>query len=822
MRTAKDKECVNADKAELLKSKRAQLEQLRLEIAQLEASEEGVPGSHDEHTAKGTDTNLEATALRLFTTIASLQEGVLMEDEHRKIILTNQAFCDMFQISAPPEALAGADCSASAEQFKHMLVDEEGFVTAIESALAGRQLVTAEIIAFKDGRTYQRDFIPVISNGKYMGHLWKYKDITKRQNAELALKRREEKYRGIIENMNLGLLEVDLEERITYANESFCRMTSFSPEELVGRIASEVMLKEDHIPVMAEKNALRKQGVSDSYEIAFTDRYGQQKWFLISGAPLYNDQRELIGSIGIHLEITNQKQLEADLREAKAHAEESSRAKEIFLANMSHEIRTPMNAILGMSGLLAKTRLSKDQAKYLKAISSSAENLLVIINDILDHSKIEAGKLDIEHIGFRPADVFDQLTRTFQFRAEEKGLQLKVNIAEAIPEILIGDPYRLNQVLINLMSNAIKFTDYGSVKIYCDFDTGGIASKSIRFTVKDTGIGIEESYQDKIFEAFSQEDTSVTRKFGGTGLGLSISKRLVELMGGELSVTSAKDKGTIVSFALELPEGAPSDLPVQRTENGVNTGLINKKILLVEDNPFNRLLAVTLLNQYGIKVTEAYNGKEAIACLLEDSFDLVLMDMQMPEMNGLEATAAIRNSLGLSVPIIALTASATKGEAEKCLRVGMNDYLSKPFTESELINVIGRWLHVTTEVPPLLSERSPTKEAGIDFAKLEAFARTDRAFSIKMLSLFLEQNSIVIKKLAHLNPSAELEQIKYALHKLKPSLQLLIGKDFVDGQINPVLRSARVEYEEIKLIREGLERVNAAAEAELRKLTISV
>lgn len=367
-------------------------------------------------------------------------------------------------------------------------------------------------------------------------------DITNRKQAEQSLLINEEKYRSIIANMNLGLLEVNMDEVIQFANNSFCEMSGYSPEELIGKKAADLFVRGDNAEIAETKNELRKEGISDAYEIGVTNKKGEQKWWLISGAPRYDDLDNLVGSIGIHLDITAQKKLELELLDARESAEQSAAAKEIFLANMSHEIRTPMNAIIGMGRQLHRTPLDDQQEFYLETINKAAEHLLVLINDILDISKIEAGKLNLEHIGFRPDEVIDHCIQVMEHKAEEKGLKLLKENSPEKSTIFIGDPYRLTQILLNLLSNAIKFTEEGKVTISCLLQPVINNRQLIILSVKDTGIGMDGDFLSTIFRKFTQEEQSTARKYGGTGLGMSISKQLTELMNGQIEVSSKKEK----------------------------------------------------------------------------------------------------------------------------------------------------------------------------------------------------------------------------------------------------------------------------------------
>ncbi|RZK86776.1 MAG: PAS domain-containing sensor histidine kinase, partial [Hymenobacter sp.] len=325
-----------------------------------------------------------------------------------------------------------------------------------------------DLVVLRDGRIIQRHFVPVWQDKNNIGHLWKFEDITERYQAEQTLKRQEEKYRNIIDNMQLGLVEMDLDYRVLYANRSYCQIVGYREDELLHQPLHPLILRPETLPGLREQLPERQQGIAGSYELEIVTKQGERKWLFIGAAPLYNDEKQPVGTIGINLDITHQKQLERSLREAKQQAEDSARAKELFLANMSHEIRTPMNAILGMSQLLAKTPLAPRQSNFLHAITTSAQNLLVIINDILDISKLDAGKMTIEQVGFNVARLCEQVEKTMLYKAEEKGLRFVTHVDPLVPDVVLGDPYRITQVLLNLTSNSVKFTEKGSVTVECE------------------------------------------------------------------------------------------------------------------------------------------------------------------------------------------------------------------------------------------------------------------------------------------------------------------------------------------------------------------
>ncbi|WP_426060540.1 response regulator [Hymenobacter sp. B1770] len=498
--------------------------------------------------------------------------------------------------------------------------------------------------------------------------------------------------------------------------------------------------------------------------------------------PVFHPDGSLHLIVAYGIDITERVITEQALRHAKVAAESAVRAREIFMANMSHEIRTPMNAILGMSQLLAKTPLAPDQDSYRQAITTSAEHLLVIINDILDLSKLEAGKMKLERMGFDARQLLSEIEQTLRYKAEEKSLCLDARVAPGVPDVFLGDPYRIRQVLLNLAGNAIKFTESGCVSISCEFVAGpDPGSGDVVFEVTDTGVGIDPEFVKKIFQEFSQEDSSVTRKFGGTGLGLSISRNLLQLMGSDVELESEKNKGTLMRFVLHLAVGSAHDLPPKEVlppDSPVRQGLRNKQVLLVEDNRFNRQIAKTFMSHAHVQVVEAEHGVMAVQLAQQHRFDLILMDIQMPVMDGYAAAALLRQQLALTTPIVALTANAINGEREKCLVAGMNDYLTKPFKEEELLRMLSKWVlpqgqavAPAAAVLPLVLQAAPAAKAKLyHVGELLKAGQGDESFVDFMLQTFVESCEEAIEQLSQGLNDSDITLLKTAAHTLRPSL----------------------------------------------------
>ena len=464
-------------------------------------------------------------------------------------------------------------------------------------------------------------------------------------------------------------------------------------------------------------------------------------------------------------------------QESEQKVKASVTVKENFLANMSHEIRTPLNAVLGFANILRNTNLDEEQREYVEVIQSSGDNLLSIVNDILDLSKIEAGMLRIDESPFKVAEIMSVVEAMLKPRAEEKGLQLIVNIDSDIPEFVSGDAVRLTQILANLVTNAIKFTQDGGVYLRATAIKKETEIVTIEFLVRDTGIGIPTEKQANIFDRFEQAEASTTRRFGGTGLGLSIVKNLVELQKGTITLFSQEGIGS--SFTIELPYKITKEQVVRTELKKTSLNLTNmkteSKILIAEDNPMNQRLIKHLMKNWNFNFDLVFNGSQALEALRKQHYDLVLMDIQMPEMDGYTSTAYIRSELKSKVPIIAMTAHAMEGEKEKCIKAGMDDYCSKPINEEKLFEMIQKYLLSKQVTVNKISEDKMNEKLAkvIDLNVVDRYSKGDAEFRRELMQEFINTVPSAINSLETAIKQSNYSRIKEIAHDMKTTIHVM-------------------------------------------------
>lgn len=616
------------------------------------------------------------------------------------------------------------------------------------------------------------------------------RNITKRKMAELEIINSESRLNETQRIARLGSWEIDIENNKIYWSKETYKLFGIPFTDTPPK-------REDFLNIVhpADKRLLQlalerimNQGVENSVEIRNILPDGSVIHILGRGVPVFKGGK-LVKIIGTLFDITERKRFEKDLKNAKEKAVESAKAKEQFLANMSHEIRTPMNAIVGITELFKKTILNQQQLEYLNIIEKSAGNLLNIINDILDISKIESNKLMLERTAFIIKDVVISVINTSMILANEKNIHLKYTCFSRDQNIVfIGDSLRLGQILLNLVNNAIKFTHQGSVDIVLSLVEETPTTCRIKFEVKDTGIGIEKEKFEAIFHEFNQADSSTTRLYGGTGLGLSISRKLVELMGGQLQVESEINIGTNFFFTLSFEKDLSQKYIPEKLDHkksSIEADLSGIRILLVEDQEFNQFVAKRMLELLKSTVDIASNGKIAIEKISENDYDIVLMDIQMPVMDGIEATRFIREHMDQpksQIPIIALTAHALKDDDKKYLSMGMNGYLSKPFKSNDLSSVIIKTL--TKTEPTISKDESNTIDHAVhELYNLQSFrdmAGNDEEFMKSIVTTFIKSAKKGIIDINTNIQSSDYKGIQSSAHTIKPSFKMIGRNDLFD------------------------------------------
>jgi len=575
------------------------------------------------------------------------------------------------------------------------------------------------------------------------------KDITEQQQKADELSETYERLRMATDAANIGIWIWNIKDNTLIWDEKMYHIYHIPPEKRIEGMkyddwASRV--HPDDLPAAEEALQTAIHG-GKPYNLVFRITFdnGIIKYIQATAIVKFDKDEKPVTMIGINRDVTNDKTIEQALIKAKTAAEEANRSKSNFIANMSHEIRTPLNGLIGLTELTLKTDLTAQQYDYLKKADQSAKALMNVINDILDYSKIEAGKFTLDIHPFNLKELVQIIYDLFEYKALEKNLDFGIDMYSDVPAYFKGDSLRLTQVLINLVGNALKFTDKGSVRVKISHQMID-GYHELLFQIIDTGIGISAQSLDKLFEPFSQADPSYTRQYGGTGLGLVISKELVHLMDGELTASSVHGQGSTFAFNVRL-ETAQTSEAIQKDQPKSETFKLNSSdhILLVEDNEINQIVAMEKLKLYGLSVTVANNGKDAVEIFKNQKFNLILMDLQMPVMDGFEATRQIRIlPYGDTIPIIALSAAAMKEDRELALKAGMNDHLSKPIINSELEDVLHRYLAKKIEEKSHLDRVTEPidlslKMHSVHFEELKRSLNDNHDLIVKLLTRFSEQ-----------------------------------------------------------------------------------
>ncbi len=640
------------------------------------------------------------------------------------------------------------------------------------------------------------------------------RDITKRKITESELllaqnklQKSELKYRSIMENMELGLLEVDNDGNIIKPYPRFCQMVGYTEEELIGKNAETTFLNsEEEIAAAKKRNETRLENKSEVYESKIRRKDGSLVDVIVSGAPFHDPYGNIIGSIGIHYDNTATKKLTAEIKEARFIAENAQKAEAEFLANMSHEMRTPLNAIIGMSHLLQDATLNPDETEYLDILSISANVLQNLISDVLDLSKIDAGKLELQHKPFDLLKLINNLERTFALKLEEKNVSIKTVTNFKQEHLLVGDELILNQILMNLLGNAEKFTSHGHIIIYLTEKESTDKHLNIELAVEDTGMGMSPSQLEKIFEQFKQASSEIRQEYGGTGLGLAITRKLIGLLDSEIKVNSQEGVGTKFYFDLSLEK---TDIEIGKVQAHLDKKIefskVDLPVLVVEDNPMNQKYITKLLEKWRFDYHLAHNGKEGWEMTLENKYAMIFMDFQMPIMNGYESTAKIRQegNPNFTTPIIALTASTLLSKKQNALDSGMDDFLSKPFNPKQLSEVIIKHLPNTDSTVPTETTDQDAGSLGafqfsrkLDFTYLEENYGDDLEYYLDIIDTFLSIIPSEMELIHENSTNKSFTEVAGLLHKIKPTFTM-VGAPEISKEFEHLEKSAKNNEESV-------------------------
>jgi PAS domain S-box-containing protein len=600
--------------------------------------------------------------------------------------------------------------------------------------------------------------------------------------------------RSLIEASLDPLVAINIAGKITDMNQAMANITGYSRNELTGTdffdyFTEPQKAREVYQEVFAKGSVSGSPLTLQHYQGKLTD-------VLFNGSVYKDGKGKVLGVVIVARDVTEQKRIARELMEAKIYAELATeiaqeakrkaekltviaeaavKSKQQFLSNMSHEIRTPMNGIIGFTKVVLKTELSKKQEEYLNAIKTSGDALIVLINDILDLAKVDAGKMTFSPVPFKLSSSIAAMLHLFETKILEKNLELVKEYDKSIPSVIVGDPVRLHQIILNLVSNAVKFTSEGKITVSVRMIKQDAETVTIEFAIKDTGIGIAENKLGCIFDDFQQATSGTSRLYGGTGLGLAIVKQLVEPQGGKVTVESVEGKGTTFAFSLSFLKTKAKTIREPEQTMSHNEGLKDIKILVVEDIVLNQLLMRTLLDDFGFAMDIADNGRIAVDMLAAQKYDLVLMDLQMPEMNGFEATKFIRKQMGLKMPIIALTADVTTADVEKCKAVGMNDYISKPIDDRLLYNKIIKYLKKSSRKKEIADQSQSTSASPkyTNLSYLDKRTRSNKSLMHEMITIYLAQTPPLLKMMKEGMKNKDWESVHSAVHKMIPSFSIM-------------------------------------------------
>jgi PAS domain S-box-containing protein len=739
--------------------------------------------------------------------LTSIGEGILIADNNGIINFVNEQIEKLSGYSK--DEMIGKTVfdlffsSNQVERIKNRLAKGINDQYEIEVLKKDRRKIFVEIIA----RPFRN------SKGELKGSISAISDITEKKEITKHVKIQETLLHNILNNLPVNIYLKDEEGKVIFINDSAAKTMNKSKQEILHKDSADFFPEETANSIKEDDRQVRKNNIPKIVE----DNSLFGRYFLWGKIPFHVDNMGPL-LLGYSIDISERKKAEEEAIHAKQLAEESIKSKERFISIMSHEIRTPMNAVVGITNLLLKKEHNQEQKELLKGLKVSSENLLKILNNILDLSKIDSGKLVLESADLNLRELLESAREASSYKAAEKNILINIEVDEKIPKYIKGDSFRLNQILLNLLSNAVKFTEEGKIDLLVKMLGSSNEKYHLLFTISDTGIGIPEGKLSDIFESFTQASSDISKKYGGTGLGLTITKKLIEFQNGTIGVESIKNKGS--KFIFDLTFGKSNKTKDERLERDQEYNFNGLRALIVEDNDMNQLVIVRFLEQQNIIPSVAGNGNEALNLLKKNSYDFVLMDLQMPEMDGYETSLYIREKLNnKNIPIIALTASASNDIENKVLKAGMNDYITKPFEPSLLFSIIADHTNVkkkTTEERMPKSPAIPPLEKVTDLSYLNDASAGNKNFISEMIHIFLEQTPGFINHLKKTCAEKNWVEFRKTMHKIKPTI-IMMGIHSLANDIPRIENSVKKEtnLEEVPSLVAKMESICGLAYAEL-------
>ncbi|WP_343702199.1 PAS domain S-box protein [Chitinophaga sp.] len=773
-------------------------------------------------------------ALPIAVYLQNTNAGVLVSDERHRFIWGNDVFMGYFNAGRAYKGnMIDKTFRSMIEYCAPYLQDPVSFELKMKELRKRKKPFFGWELIFKTGEIREISYIPVFDGAHFAGSIWQIIDVTRHRLWQEELRRTDEKYRVILDNLNAALCETDLEGNIVKVYDSFCRLSGYTEEELLGRNITDVFVPEENREYARNLRRYRvEKKVALLYDMEIVLKDGTRKWVLASSGNIYDRDGIPVGGVGIHMDITPQKALQKELETAKQAAEEAQRTQKEFLANMSHEIRTPLNAIIGMAHLLDETALSAEQKEYIKILKHSSGILHGLITDILDISKIEAGKQEINAREFDLRELIQRMKHTFQLKLGQRPVKVTLELDKRIDTLLVGDDMILNQILMNLLGNAEKFTKEGeiAIRVYLDNIQGN--TLWLKFQVCDTGIGIEKDKLELVFQNYKQAEKDIRERYGGTGLGLAIAKQLVELQGGQISVEEGPEFRTCFSFNLPfidtrkpLAGAVEADLENNKYSR-IDFG--QSRVLVVEDNPMNLKYIISLLEKYKIDYQLATNGPDALYFLESRQYDLVLMDIRIPGMDGFELARKIREDESrpnVATPVIATTAAAMPSTITLARTIGITDILTKPYTPDQLLQVLNKYLNEDeTEIIMEVQNISGYEfHPGLDVRYLNTLYESNIGYAIDLFEIFVMTIQEEMGKLETVARENDWEKLKFQVHKIKPNFSM-VGLTWITARMEQLEAHLR-KAEELDMIPGMLQEISTEVnklfptiESELQKM----